>query len=477
MYRVFRATYRALDRALFSRMSLQKQLALKAGVLRVARGMFPERIQAAHASQLVDMSGSLSSDRPWQPPALPAWVKDELRALAAIDPELHPENEAIARASFYSAPWCYDQPGQVYAQLWHSVERPVDVAIAVPWLKTGGADLGAVHVANALAEDLDRRVLVMATEDQDSPWASRLSAKVQFLPIGRPLAPLAPGHRLDVLVRLLLQLSPRVFHIMNSRLGWDAVVRNGLALRQHMRIFASLYCDDFTPHGVPVGYARSYLPRCYTMLDGILSDNTRTWRAWVQTMGVPASLFNVLPFPAPATAAPTTRGAGKAILWAGRLDRQKRPDLLARIAAAMPDFRFDVHGTSVCEQGDLDMLRKLPNVVMHGAYACFDDVVKDDHLALLYTTAWDGMPNVLLEAAAAGLPVVAPDVGGITDFIPAADLVASADDVPAYVKSIRDLSENPALRAARVESLRIKLAERRWEVFVRRLAGIEGYVA
>lgn len=464
MYWLLRFAYHFFNRLALSRLSVGHQLTIKAYLLKWARAMFPGRRLVQSSSQLVERYGGDGMGSPWRSPTLPNWVKAEMLELADVDPALHPEKLPLRDVSFYSASWCYDEPGVIYAELRRAIQRPVDVVIAVPWLKRGGADLGALHVANALADELGQQVLVLATEDESSPWADRLSPKVQFLSIGAKLQRITVAHQIDVLVRLLLQKRPNVFHVMNSRLAWDAVARNGLALRQYMKIYASLYCDDLDDNGRPVGYAREYLRRCYPVLERVLTDNDRNWHTWVAEMAVPEGLFGVLPFPAPV---PTREGGaagsaqGKALLWAGRLDRQKHPKVLGGIARALPSFRFDVHGASVWQPADTAELRVLPNVKLHGAYEHFGDLVKPDHVAFIYTTAWDGMPNILMEAAAAGLPIVAPDVGGISDFLAASDLVECCDDVAKYVEAILRFATSPSLREANVAAMRGTIAKTR----------------
>lgn len=399
-------------------------------------------------------------------------------ALSAIDPDIHPKGDLMRTVEFYSAPWTFDVPGRAYAKLWHALGgKKFDCVIFVPWLKTGGADLGAIRTANALVSDFGASVLVVATEDSDSPWAGRLSSGITFLEVGALLREVDPIHRVDVIVRMLLQLAPSVVHVMNSLLAWEAIARNGLALRQTMKLYASLYCDDFNALGLPVGYARAYLPRCYSYLDAVVTDNTRNPRQWVKELGVPASLFKVVPFPAPPAAGVVPTSPGRAVLWAGRLDRQKRPELLAAIAAALPDVRFDVYGSAVMGKGnESSQLNSLRNVVLHGTFDSFRAIVESDHSAFVYTTAWDGLPLVLLDAASVGLPIVAPDIGGVSDFIRKEDLLGATAGVPEYVKDIESLLASAAKRQERVarqfESLR---TSRGVEVFLEALGKLDGY--
>jgi glycosyltransferase involved in cell wall biosynthesis len=60
----------------------------------------------------------------------------------------------------------------------------------------------------------------------------------------------------------------------------------------------------------------------------------------------------------------------------------------------------------------------------------------------------EGMPNALLEAGAAGLPIVATAVGGTTDIIPsdATGIVVPAGDVAAIAGGLRRLLEDGTLR-------------------------------
>ncbi|MDR3490296.1 MAG: glycosyltransferase family 4 protein [Bradyrhizobium sp.] len=141
-----------------------------------------------------------------------------------------------------------------------------------------------------------------------------------------------------------------------------------------------------------------------------------------------------------------SRAPTQKILWAGRLDRQKRVDLLAAVAKAMPSCRFLVFGSVLLSTDTpaLRSLRKLPNVEMKVAYDGFHSLPVEECDLLLYTSQWDGLPNVISEAAAHGLPIVTSNVGGIAEMIneQTGYLVEPYDSVPAFVAAISRIIEN-----------------------------------
>jgi len=142
----------------------------------------------------------------------------------------------------------------------------------------------------------------------------------------------------------------------------------------------------------------------------------------------------------------------KRLLWASRLDWQKRPELIALIAARLldydPEISLDVYGTSVFT-GNSDSMVALPNVHYKGGFKRFADLNADGYDALVYTSRFDGLPNILLESMADGLLVIAPEVGGINEIVlrnkTGLLLENNFDDVAmadSYMDAIRKIYDN-----------------------------------
>ncbi|MEX2286995.1 MAG: glycosyltransferase [Planctomycetaceae bacterium] len=113
----------------------------------------------------------------------------------------------------------------------------------------------------------------------------------------------------------------------------------------------------------------------------------------------------------------------KTVLFVGRLDPQKVPFVLLKAVEGLRHAHPDVHLLFV---GDGPLRVSLAEWVkehhltgsVHFAGWRDDvpDIMKACH-CLALPSNWEGMPNVVLEAMAAGLPVVASDVEGTSEII------------------------------------------------------------
>jgi len=417
--------------------------------------------------------------------SLPGWVRNEMLALSEIEPKLFPSQAFCKKLTAYH-PGKHSQSAasHLFVKLLKAVEgRSFTHVFLLPWLKTGGTDIESLHHIETLSRHFGARVLVILTEDSDSPWVSRLPQSVTTLHFGRMAASTDHLTAQIVLVRLLLKLKPSVIHNIHSSIGWKLFHRYGAALHSVSKLYVSLLLFDYTSEGEPVGYARD-LEKVYPYLDGIFSDNQAFAAKLVELYGIRADLVSVMRYPV--RVAPRFSYVSDnrpKILWAGRLDRQKRPDILCKIAKCLPTCVFHVYGGSVLDAPEFsrrvrDELSELKNVVLFGSYDGFDAIPVANYALFLYTTQWDGMPNVILEALGSGLAVLAPNVGGISEVIPpdSSFLVPHFDDIETYVDAIRRLLANPQLiLEERDKRLRLMSEKYSPEQFAASLANLASY--
>jgi glycosyltransferase involved in cell wall biosynthesis len=145
-------------------------------------------------------------------------------------------------------------------------------------------------------------------------------------------------------------------------------------------------------------------------------------------------------------------------LSVGRLEREKNPLLLADVLAALPEpWRL-----AVCGEGPLagpleDRLRRLgvaERAELRG-YVPIDggllDLYRSSH-AFLHVSWTEGLPQVLFEAFAARLPIVATDVGGVASAVKDAALLIPPGDAHAAAAALERLAADPELRARQIEA-------------------------
>lgn len=413
---------------------------------------------------------------------VPDWVIEEMRALASIEPGIYPSTEKLSRFTTWQAP-----VDNAAAQLYRSclpdfLDHAPDMVFLVPHLQRGGADLGIIHHVRLCVEQ-GLRVVVVTTRDVVSPWINRLPDDVRVVEYGRLSNWLGDSDRRLVLIRLLLQCQSGRIHLINSQLGWELLEIHGRSLvAEGKRVYASVFCDDLDQNSVRCGYASDFLPRTWMHLAGLFSDNQTFLDEISRRDGIPRELMHRIYFPAGCEFGSSSQ-RGSAILWASRISAQKGPDLLYEIALALPACTFDVYGEAdaSCGPAILKKLKRLPNVRLQGRYDSFEALVRASyHSMLLYTSRYDGLPNVLLEATAAGLPIVAADVGGIAEFIQrdTGYLVPSGASAESFVTAIGEVLEHPAEAERKVARARERLVERHsWQAFSQAIRSVPGYFA
>ena len=236
-----------------------------------------------------------------------------------------------------------------------------------------------------------------------------------------------------------------------------------------------------------MGYSAGYIPECYDNLEAVLTDNASHVQEMMGLFGFTKDKFLVHYQPAPETGKSVIlREDSKDkldILWAGRMDRQKRPDLLLEIAKRSKQlpFTFHVYGSPVLNADLYSVaIAEAENIHFHGPFDGLTSLELKDIDAYLYTSQWDGLPNILLEAIAIGLPVVASDVGGISELIIDGEtglLVRPFDDIDQYIKAFTKLYESSSLCVEFISnSQQLLLSRHTWDKFHDNIETIPHYI-
>ena len=173
--------------------------------------------------------------------------------------------------------------------------------------------------------------------------------------------------------------------------------------------------------------------------------------------------------------------AGLLVLSVGRLSQEKRIgvllDAFALASRTRPDLRLVV-------AGDGPARRELERTAPAGTV--FTGELVGDELAALYASAdvfcfpstTDTFGQVLLEAGASGLPVVAAATGGALELVHdgRTGALVPPDDPRLFAAALLELADDPALRRRRGAAGRAAALERTWPAAIAALARIYGSV-
>ena len=143
------------------------------------------------------------------------------------------------------------------------------------------------------------------------------------------------------------------------------------------------------------------------------------------------------------------------ILGVFRLSEEKRPVLFietfSAVAARILDARAFIVGVGLIEE---EMQRRIDELGLQDSVTLLgrrDDVLELMQISslLLLTSSFEGMPNVVMEAQAVGLPVVASNVGGVPDCMIEGETgyLVDRDDVEGFAHRCIELLEDRHLRA------------------------------
>ena len=301
--------------------------------------------------------------------------------------------------------------------------------VLLPRLNAREEERFILDVLHSLAEESESfRCLIISGEAAVAhEWVGRLPPGAVFLDVFNEFPSLDDNAREQLVLRLVLAVGEKFarIHLQDS----SFVRRWYSRFSPCLDGFNSVYYRSCDPRiwrngsWVTLGNGLEFISSELGRLDMLITDNQKTIKEDVGVFGVCAEKWQCV------HAAVTTHSPDQPprstpvhkILWASRLCQQKRPDLLAKIAAeasrVMPALRICAVGSSDRESDWPALFADTPGLEYLGPFQEFAALQPDGYDALLYTSAFDGLPNVILEAMGWGLPVIAPDVGGVSEAV------------------------------------------------------------
>lgn len=341
----------------------------------------------------------------------------------------------------------------------------------LPFFVMGGAETVIINILKALASaHPERRFLLLFGHEIDAhQWLDRLPEEVTCFDVARQLGSANPEAVDHVSLRIIQNFAPKAnLYLKSSDYAYRFYQRYHLVLRDHPATLLR-FCDGaFEVDGemMNVGFDFNFLSERGSDLTTILADNQFIIDRDKLRLPHLAAKYRLAYSPVGAPEVERAAAGGTRVLWASRLDSQKRPELLIGIAKELErrgsSICIDVWGSAVLGTFDIERLKARPNIQFNGPFRYFDHIVEDDHFALLYTSSFDGVPTAVVSALAHGLPIISPSVGGLPEVVTEANgfLIPSGGEdemIANYCDRLIELQESPALQAKLSEGSR-KLA-------------------
>jgi glycosyltransferase involved in cell wall biosynthesis len=256
-------------------------------------------------------------------------------------------------------------------------------------------------------------------------------------------------------------------------LAFETYATYGARLATQFKLYAYYFCADRTEQGIEIGYPVSYFSNIFRYLTAAMIDSSYLAHIFKDRFAIPpdeGTKLKVIYTPAqlklpetPVAEPQVARAKGRrpCILWGGRLDRQKRFDLAVAVARVMPDVDFHCWGKAVLDKPP--ELGNLPeNLILNPPFKNYEELPLTDCDGWLYTSFWDGLPTILIELGALGMPIVASAVGGVPELIDESTgwLFDPRADAGEVAKQIRAMLADPAERVVRATALQQRVRDR-----------------
>ena len=351
---------------------------------------------------------------------------------------------------------------------------PVNLSSSLSILHvTAPAEVGGLEsVVRMLARghrSMGHRVCVAGIVSPDSSARGFLDslagAGVEVIPI--VLATRAYARERSAIARLCESLDPSVVHTHGYR---SDVIDAGVARSMGIPVVTTVH--GFTGGGLRNRIYERLQEHAFRRFDAVVAvSNPIARRLWGR--GVPHAHVHVIPNAFDCALPVLDRGAARDVLgipadqfvvgWVGRLSAEKGPDILVESmpALSISGVSASIVGGGPDEKGLRERAVRLGitrSIRWHGVvpaagalFAAFD--------VLALSSRTEGVPITLLEAAAAGTPIVATRVGGVPDMLSDAEaILIPPGDSRSLAAAIEAVRSDPEAARSRAVAARSRIA-------------------
>lgn len=387
------------------------------------------------------------------------WLRDEMESSANEVALLGQLAKKLKESDLVSTPFGTNFSKAISDSLKSTMLGQPRTLIFVGSAGIGGSVKFALNLADALeaAEGIGS-VRVIATDKQSSlTTVSNQSRRNLIYEFPVKSSALSSSERLHIsYLQASFQSVKRIISV-NSETGYELFKLRGKVLRRSgKKLYPAFFCADYLGKNKDISFGRRYFEILDGEVDGFLSDHSAYLKelAHFSEGDYTNKSTRLIPLLQPVEISGRKinfirESHTPKVLWASRISPQKGYMTVRKVARLCPEVEFHVFGQGSRLDVTRLIARKPKNLIYRGEFTDFYELQPEEFDLFLYTGLWDGIPNTLLEAASAGLPIVTSNVGGITELVgdPKSRALVIANPVNAreYATAIRRTIECPGL--------------------------------
>lgn len=328
-------------------------------------------------------------------------------------------SDAIARRP--RSTWVEVEPAQAFVHLKSREKRSGRLLCLLPWVQVGGAEAVVLDALRTLQQDGNWEVSVATTEPSENKFLKQFRLLTPYVYV---LPDMLPQHLFGpFLTAFLARNATDVVLISHSTLAYGHV-------QEWKTHFPATCIIDILHNDLAAGFSTmstsgdAWIDGHIAVHQGIQENLGRlgipTAKVHVIRNGVSAETF----YPEPARGLAWLRrerlsDSRPHIAFVGRLSPEKHPELFVRASASLRSLGAEwlLAGDGPLRQAVIDLWRSLNRpCVLLGERNDVADLLRASDLLVL-TSKGEGLPLVVLEALLTGVPVVAPDLPGLSTII------------------------------------------------------------
>lgn len=360
--------------------------------------------------------------------------------------------------------------------LYDGLPSQVGVLVATPMLVAGGAEKYMVDLVNALAAEGHGPIVVLVTDQTREAAQGWEQLTILAGLKGHIVKFWSDGVRenwgtVDHFARFVQSLRPAMLIVNNSRLGLEAVTRFGRGLSQATKLFCNYF--SISPQGVGAPWASRFTTLTCVHATSLTDNEVMQQRLCELTAAIPGTKVAMVPPLAPVVGRDlfhkrlATRhgslhsGRQRRWVWVSRVEPAKGTEIVRQIALKLPNDHFDIYGpVEPHAPGSINL--DAPNIHLQGLLKNVNAADFSTYAGFLFTSLFEGMPNVVLEMAQHAIPMVLADVGGLRHTFDAGSALIvghAADDEATAARFVDALEQIAGMSSSDVENMVLRAYE------------------